>query len=129
MKMFGAVHGALLAISASCICPGRSEAGGLEKFVRGFEAPVFIGDDGTDRLFVIEQRGKIRIVRNGEVVPKPFLDIRKEVDYGGEKGLLGLAFHPDFGQKRPLLRRFHRRPSKLLTVIAEFSCRSEIGRG
>jgi len=58
--------------------------------------PVFIGDDGkTDRMFVIEQRGKIRIVRMASFNQgRP--RIRKEVDFGGEKGLLGLAFHPDF---------------------------------
>ena len=48
------------------------------------------------RLFVVEQPGKIRIVKNGALLPTPFLDISDMVGYGGERGLLGLAFHPSY---------------------------------
>jgi glucose/arabinose dehydrogenase len=54
--------------------------------------------DGGDRLFVVEQPGRIRIVRNGEVEPEPFLDIADRVALSTEQGLLGLAFHPRYGQ-------------------------------
>ena len=51
---------------------------------------------GDPRLFVVEQPGRIRIVRDGSLVEAPFLDIRDRVRSGGERGLLGLAFHPAY---------------------------------
>lgn len=62
-----------------------------------FERPVLVtappGD--TERLFVVEQRGIVRIVRDGVVLPDPFLDIREQVTAMGESGLLSIAFAPD----------------------------------
>jgi glucose/arabinose dehydrogenase len=56
--------------------------------------------DGTGRLFVVEQGGRIRIVRDGRLVDAPFLDISGRLSTGGERGLLGLAFPPGFGSIR-----------------------------
>ncbi len=54
-------------------------------------------DDGSGRMFILEQPGRIRIVENGRLLAKPFLDITDRVgSAGNEQGLLGLAFHPDF---------------------------------
>jgi len=50
---------------------------------------------GSD-LFVVDQSGLIRIVRDGAVLPAPFLDVRSLVSFGGERGLLGLALHPQY---------------------------------
>lgn len=64
---------------------------------RGFNRPVTLTHAGDDRLFIVEQRGMIWILQNGERQPEPFLDIRDRVrDQGNEQGLLGLAFHPDY---------------------------------
>ncbi|MDZ4179722.1 MAG: PQQ-dependent sugar dehydrogenase, partial [Coriobacteriia bacterium] len=65
-------------------------------------APVGIenADDGTDRLFIIEQIGRIRLVKDGVLAATPFLDISNKVSSGGERGLLGLAFPPGFGAKQ-----------------------------
>ena len=52
--------------------------------------------DGSGRIFVLEQRGQIRIVRDGQLLGDPFLNIGDRLTAGGERGLLGLAFHPDF---------------------------------
>ena len=52
--------------------------------------------DGSGRLFVLEQEGRIRIVADGVLVKQPFLDISDRVRSGGERGLLGLAFHPGY---------------------------------
>jgi glucose/arabinose dehydrogenase len=57
-------------------------------------------NDGTGRLFVAEQGGLIRIVRNGRLEGAPFLDISDRVSAGGERGLLGLAFPPGYGPVR-----------------------------
>jgi glucose/arabinose dehydrogenase len=64
---------------------------------KGFDSPLFLtSPPGDKRLFVVEQTGTIRIVKDGAIVAKPFLDIRDLVSKGGERGLLGLAFHPDY---------------------------------
>ncbi len=64
----------------------------------GLTAPIFVtaapGD--LDRLFVVEQTGVIRIIRDGALLATPFLDIQGDVACCGEEGLLGLAFHPDY---------------------------------
>ena len=68
------------------------------KFVDGLVAPVDIqhAGDGSGRLFVVEQRGSIRIVRSGQLRAQSFLDIAALVVSGGERGLLGVAFHPRY---------------------------------
>ena len=63
----------------------------------GLSAPVFLTqplDDG--RVFVVEQSGRIRIVKNGTLQTTPFLDITGRVLNGGERGLLSVAFHPQY---------------------------------
>src|SRR3954469_195324 len=118
MKVFVAVLTMLgLGVSASAQTAPKLR---LERFVRGFENPVYLTSDGTDRLFVIEQPGRIKLIQDGQVLPKPFLDIRKQVDFGGEKGLLGLAFHPDFAKNGYLYVDYTAPKPKLHTVIAEF---------
>lgn len=52
--------------------------------------------DGVNRLFVVEKAGRVRIVKNGKVLAKPFLDITSRVNDAGEGGLLSIAFHPHF---------------------------------
>jgi glucose/arabinose dehydrogenase len=65
-----------------------------------FSSPVFLthAGDGTDRIFVIEQAGRIKVFPNSSnaLLSKEFLNITNRVSSGGEKGLLGLAFHPDY---------------------------------
>jgi glucose/arabinose dehydrogenase len=63
-----------------------------------FSSPVFIANahDGTGRLFIVEQGGRIRIIDGGAVPATPFLDIHTKVSCCGERGLLGLAFHPSY---------------------------------
>jgi uncharacterized protein (TIGR03437 family) len=56
--------------------------------------------DGSGRMFVVQQNGVIRIVKNGTVLPTPFLDIHTKTTADGERGLLGLAFPPGFAQKQ-----------------------------
>ncbi|HSD66081.1 MAG TPA: PQQ-dependent sugar dehydrogenase [Vicinamibacteria bacterium] len=53
-----------------------------------------------ERLYVVEQGGRIRTIRNGELQPAPFLDVSGRISSGGERGLLGLAFHPRFATNR-----------------------------
>lgn len=65
----------------------------------GFNQPVDIANAGDDRLFIVERDGIIRIIdANGDILPTPFLNIDPLVDSASssERGLLGLAFHPDY---------------------------------
>lgn len=67
----------------------------------GLNEPVYLthAGDGSGRLFVVEQPGRILVVQNGRVNPEPFLDITPLVGSGGsEQGLLSVGFHPDFAQ-------------------------------
>lgn len=69
----------------------------LETVATGFSRPVLVtAPTGDGRLFVVEQRGRIRIVENGGVLPGSFLDLTGAVSDGTEQGLLGMAFHPGF---------------------------------
>jgi glucose/arabinose dehydrogenase len=63
-----------------------------------FAQPVAIANAGDGRLFIVEQAGRIQVITGMDqaAVQKPFLDISPKVQDGGERGLLGLAFHPDY---------------------------------
>src|SRR5438046_684885 len=65
----------------------------LEPLVKDLAAPVALAHAGDSRLFIVEQTGVIRIIKDGKLLPDPFLDITFEVEHGkgySEKGLLGL---------------------------------------
>jgi glucose/arabinose dehydrogenase len=69
----------------------------LEVIASGLQLPVHLAAPaGDDRLFVVEQAGRIRIIRHGQLLARPFLDIRERVLSGGERGLLSVAFHPQY---------------------------------
>lgn len=72
----------------------------LVKLVDGLGNPLAIAfAPGDDRLFVVEGGGLVRIAhRDGAIEPEPFLDLTARVPEGGDEGLVGLAFHPDFAQ-------------------------------
>ncbi|MGN6258613.1 MAG: PQQ-dependent sugar dehydrogenase [Solirubrobacterales bacterium] len=86
--------------SASTTRPHR---GGVAlKKIGSFEAPVYVaGAPGFPKLlFVVEQPGEIAVLKNGHRLRKPFLDIRGDVSYGGERGLLSVAFPPDYARSK-----------------------------
>ena len=65
----------------------------------GLDAPVHVtAPSGDPRLFIVEQVGRIRILRGGVLLERPFLDLRDRVRAGGERGLLSVAFHPAYAQ-------------------------------
>lgn len=68
---------------------------GLQEVAHGFELPVFLtSPPGDERLFVVDQPGRVWLI--DETGVQMFLDIRQEIRFVNEKGLLGLAFHPDY---------------------------------
>lgn len=73
----------------------------LQPIASGLSSPVHLASPpNDDRLFVVEQPGRIRIVQNGALVSTPFLDIDAKVSSGGEQGLLSVAFHPSYSTNR-----------------------------
>jgi glucose/arabinose dehydrogenase len=78
---------------------GQARFGGitLRLITDRLEAPVFLTSPAGDpRLFVVEQEGRIRVIRDGRLLEQPFLDLTAWVGFGGERGLLSVAFHPDY---------------------------------
>jgi glucose/arabinose dehydrogenase len=72
---------------------------GLKPFITGLTEPTQLtyAPDGSGRVYITEQPGLIRVAdASGRLYPQPFLDIRSLVLAGGERGLLSVAFHPDY---------------------------------
>ena len=92
----------------------------LRPVVDGLEAPLGVthAGDGSGRLFVVEQGGTVRIVRDGRLEPDPWLDLRDETAPGGEQGLLGLAFHPGYERNGRLFVNYTDLQGD--TVVAEY---------
>ncbi len=82
----------------------------LKSVVGGFSDPLGIvnAGDGSGRLFVVEQGGRVRVVQGGKLLAGSFLDVSAKVDTNGERGLLGLAFHPDFASNGRLFIHYTR---------------------
>ena len=100
---------------------GASAAPALVPVASGLESPVFVTSarDGSQRLFILEQGGTIKLLGPGATAPSVFLGIGDRVLFGGEQGLLGLAFHPRFASNRRFFVNYTRRPDGA-TVIAEY---------
>ncbi len=81
-----------------------------EIIASGFDKPIQVthAGDGSGRLFVVEQTGRIKIIQGGTVLPTPFLDASGLIACCGEQGLLGLAFHPDYADNGFLYLNFSR---------------------
>jgi glucose/arabinose dehydrogenase len=94
----------------------------LVSALSGFRMPigVYHAGDGSGRLFIVEQRGTIQVRKPGQNASKTFLDIRDRVTSGGELGLLGLAFHPNFAENGRFFVNYTARTGGLHTVISEF---------
>jgi len=102
----------------------------LTRVAGGFVRPVTITNagDGSGRLFIVEQDGAVRIVRNGAVAANPFLNITSLVTAGGEQGLLGLAFPPGYTSRQSFYVNYTNKAGIGDTVIARFSVGSDPDR-
>ncbi|MGH7607453.1 MAG: PQQ-dependent sugar dehydrogenase [Gemmatimonadales bacterium] len=97
-------HAVLLLLALGCINPedpGPPPPPGtpvLQLVTAALTAPVFATSPPGDsaRLFVVEQAGRIRIIRHDTLLDTAFLDIRGKIGVGGEQGLLSVAFHPEY---------------------------------
>jgi glucose/arabinose dehydrogenase len=95
----------------------------FQQIASGLTNPVVIANagDGSGRLFIVEQAGRIRIYQNNGILATPFLDISANIEAGSEKGLLGLAFHPSYATNRRFFVNYTVRISgQLKTRVSEF---------
>jgi hypothetical protein len=94
----------------------------LVSVVSGLSSPLFVGnaDDSLNRLFIVEQAGVIKVLQPGDSEPTVFLDIRARILTGGERGLLGLAFHPQYVSNGRFFV-FYTRAGDGALVIAEYA--------
>src|SRR5207249_3933398 len=112
----------LMILGGSLWASAQSVRIDLEPFIAsGLNQPVYLTNahDGTNRRFVVEQPGRVSVMQPGSSMPTTFLDITGRVLSGGERGLLGLAFHPQFASNRRFFVDYTRRPDGA-TVIAEY---------
>lgn len=93
----------------------------LEPVLSGLSSPLYLTNahDGSNRIFILEQAGVIKVLQPGATTPTVFLDITPKVLSGGEQGLLGLAFHPEYTTNRRFFIDYTRQPDGA-TVIAEY---------
>jgi glucose/arabinose dehydrogenase len=100
-----------------------SGAIGLQLVVSGLATPLDLEqpNDGSGRLFVVEQGGTIKILQNGSLLQQPFLNISNKVVFQGEMGLLGLTFHPGFQTNRKFYVNYVRNAGgQFQSIIAEY---------
>ncbi len=102
--------------------PPPSSAGPQLTPIGTFDRPDYVTSPPGDpsRLFVVEQRGVIRVVDNGVLEPAPFLDISDQVTYANETGLLGLAFAPDYAESGLFYVFFNRHEGNGNLYLEEF---------
>ena len=95
----------------------------LQQIASGLTAPNDLTSVGDGRLFVNQQNGIIRIVKNNALLATPFLDLSARlVASTGERGLLGLAFHPGYNDSSsPGFRKFYTYTSEPVTGAADFT--------
>jgi len=101
--------------------PTGPDALALELVADGLHAPIGLAHagDGSGRLYVLEQFGRVRVVEpDGAVRPEPFVDLSGRILSGGERGLLGLAFHPEYARNRRLFVHYSRAGDGA-TVVSE----------
>ncbi|MEO7272728.1 MAG: PQQ-dependent sugar dehydrogenase [Vicinamibacterales bacterium] len=91
-------HLAGLVLAAFTAAPAAAQPIQLTTVLSGLTSPVLAANagDGLRRLFVVEQGGLIKVLQPGATTPTVFADLRSRVLASGERGLLGLAFHPQY---------------------------------
>jgi glucose/arabinose dehydrogenase len=124
LKSFGTRLLTLL-FAAACLAAAslpRHGALTLTPVLSGLSSPVYVTNahDGTNRLFIVEQAGRIKVLAPGATTPTVYLDIvSKVLSTDTEQGLLGLAFHPQFATNARFFVNYTRKPDGA-TVVAEY---------
>jgi len=113
----------ILIFALFCMNYSNSQIIGLETFATGFTSPLEITNAGDSRLFVVEKGGFIKILNsNGTINTTPFLNISGLVSTDSERGLLGLAFHPNYASNGQFFINYTNLSGS--TVIAKYTVNS-----
>src|SRR4051812_21636650 len=98
MSRYMARAAVALSIALGCAWPAHAQLQG-QVYVSGLSAPVAFVQDPSDSTvqYVVELGGLIRVVKNGTLQTTAFLNLTAAISTGGERGLLGLAFPPNYG--------------------------------
>jgi glucose/arabinose dehydrogenase len=105
LDLLGCIGGSVILVTGAGSCGSDSgpnlptgEGVRLLEIASGLNVPLYLTAPPGDlsRLFIVDKTGTIRIVKDGTLLPAPFLDISGQVSGGSEQGLLGLAFPPDY---------------------------------
>lgn len=103
----------LTALLGAASAEGQARRFELETVATGLDTVVAITHAGDSRVFLVAKEGRVFILRNGQVEPTPYLDIRDRVlftgEEEGEQGLLSIAFHPNYGVNGYLFAAYTRR--------------------
>src|SRR5688572_22407389 len=125
MTMWTLVTLGIIVASAICVLvlsAGAADASiTLVPVLSGLDNPVLVANarDGGHRLFIVEQAGVIKVLQPGAASPTVVLDISATVLFGGEQGLLGLTFHPQFASNGRFFVNYTREPDGA-TVVAQY---------
>jgi len=122
-KLFSPLAGIVLLLMLSSPTNAAIQ---LQAILNGLTDPIFVTNahDGTNRLFIVEQGGVIKVLQPGSASPTVFLNITSSVLAGGEQGLLGLAFHPQY-PANPTFYVNYTRAGDGATVIARYQVSSD----
>jgi len=96
----------------------------IQKDIKNPVAVVF-DKTNSEKMFVVEQQGKIVIFEKGKIQNRPFLNMEDKVEFGGEKGLLGLALHPHFSENGRYFINYTAHRPKLTTIVSERNIQNE----
>src|SRR3954454_19249994 len=100
-RLLALAAAAPLALPLATLAAGPAAAAPRVDFAQrasGLSQPTQVtsAHDGSDRLFITEKTGLVRVFAGGKLLAKPFLDLRSRVKADGEGGVLSIAFHPDY---------------------------------
>jgi glucose/arabinose dehydrogenase len=121
-------HASAGGTSSPSAVPSSPDRLRLAEVADGLDTPIGItnANDGSGRLFVNEQDGRVRVIEpDGSLDPDPFLDISDRVLAGGERGFLGLAFHPDFEHNGRLFVHYSRAGDGA-TIVSEMQAAPDL---
>jgi glucose/arabinose dehydrogenase len=112
---------------AALLWPAPSLAVRLDPVLTGLRSPLYVthSRDGSGRLFIVEQGGRIKVLKPTTSIPTVFLDIASRLVAGGEQGLLGLTFHPRFAANHRFFVNYTRAGDGA-TVIAEYRAGTDV---
>jgi glucose/arabinose dehydrogenase len=99
------------------------------RFIEGLSKPTSMAFAPDGRLFVAEQGGPLRVVKGGQLLSKPFLDISGEVDATGERGLLGVAFDPKFSKNHYVYVYYTQKATGTAAphnIVARFTAKGDV---